>query len=455
MCFRKGAVLAIFLSGVLTAWGQEAASTDVASDRQEIEELKHRIELLDQRIQVAEKLKEIKEEEAAAKAKTSASVIATGSDGFHIKSADGNFDLRVGGIIQADGRFYPGDDVPATDNFLLRRIRPDIRGTLFKYVDFRLLPDFGQGTTVLFDAYLELKYLPRAAIRAGKFKPGVGLERLQSASDIWFVERGFPTSLVPNRDVGYQVSGDIIKNRFNYSVGAFDGTPDGGNVDGDTSDGKDYVARVFFTPWKPEDNHLLNGLGFGISGSTGNQTRAALPTFKTSGQNTFASYVSGVAPAGDRKRFSPQGYFFYGPFGVLGEYVKSEQQLVLNTGPVIDVSNNAWQVAFAYVVTGEKKSYGGISPKKNFDPLHNSWGAVELDFRTGAFNVDPAAFTSGLLNPAKSARSAHEYVGGVNFYLNRNVKIVADYARTTFKGGAAEGDRPDEGVVLTRFQIAF
>lgn len=455
MRLRKGTVLAIFLVGSLTAWGQEAASTNVASDRQEIEELKHRIELLDQRIQVAEKLKEIKEEDAAAKAKTSATVIATGSDGFHIKSADGNFDLRVGGIIQADGRFYPGDDVPTTDNLVLRRVRPDIRGTLFKYVDFRLLPDFGQGTSVLFDAYLELKYLPRAAIRAGKFKPGVGLERLQSASDIWFVERGFPTSLVPNRDVGYQISGDVIKNRFNYSVGVFDGTPDGGSVDSDTNDGKDYVARVFFTPWKPEDNHFLSGLGFGISGSTGNQTRATLPTFKTSGQNTFASYATGVTPAGDRKRFSPQGYFFYGPVGVLGEYVKSEQQLAVASGPVVDLSNNAWQVAFTWVVTGEKKSYGGISPKKNFDPLHNSWGAVELAFRTGELNVDPAAFTSGLMSATKSARSAHEYVGGVNFYLNRNVKIVADYARTSFTGGAAEGDRPDEGVVLTRFQIAF
>jgi phosphate-selective porin OprO/OprP len=199
----------------------------------------------------------------------------------------------------------------------------------------------------------------------------------------------------------------------------------------------------------------LSGLGFGIAGSTGNQKRATLPTFKTSGQNTFASYVTDVTPAGDRKRFSPQGYFFHGPFGVLGEYVKSEQQVAVTNGPVVDVSNNAWQVAVAFVVTGEKKSYGGVTPKKNFDPLHNSWGAVELAFRTGELNLDSAAFANGLLSSSKSARSAREWVGGVNFYLNRNVKIVADYAQTSFDGGASSGDRPDERTVLTRFQLAF
>jgi phosphate-selective porin OprO/OprP len=443
-------------AGAVAAHGQEQDKSDsTEKDRQEIQVLRQKLEELDQRVRVAERLKENKQEEDAAKAKTAPTVTASAADGFNIRSADGNFTLRVGGYLQADGRFYPNDEVATNDNFLLRRVRLDIRGTVFKYVDYRILPDFGQGTTTLFDAYLELKYFPRAALRAGKFKPGVGLERLQSATDIWFVERGFPTSLVPNRDVGFQLSGDVIKNRLNYSVGAYDGGPDGGNVDTDTNDGKDYTARVFLTPWKPSANHFLSGLGFGIAGSTGNQTRGALPSFKSTGQNTFFSYIAGVATAGDRKRFSPQGYFFYGPFGVLGEYVRSEQQFSLDGDPAVDLSTDAWQVAAAFVLTGEKKSYTGINPKKNFDPRAKTWGAIEVAFRTGEFNVDPAAFANGLADPAKAARRAREWVGGVNWYLNRNLKVVADYAHTSFNGGAATGDRPDEDTVLTRFQIAF
>src|SRR5215467_5525238 len=55
---------------VMTAMAQEAVSTETTAERQEIEELKHRIEELDQRIRIAERKKELKDEEAATKAKT-------------------------------------------------------------------------------------------------------------------------------------------------------------------------------------------------------------------------------------------------------------------------------------------------------------------------------------------------------------------------------------------------
>lgn len=424
-------------------------------DRLKIEQLEKKIEELDQRVRVTDRLREIKEEEAASKAKGATIVTSNAADGFSIRSGDGNFVLKVGGYMQVDGRFFPDNDSPANDTFLLRRIRPDFRGTLFKYVDFRLLPDFGQGTTTIFDAYVELKYFPRAALRAGKFKPGLGLERLQSATDLWFVERGLPTNLVPNRDVGFQIAGDVIKNRISYSAGVFNGTADGGSADFAAGEGREAVARVFLTPWKPNAKHPLSGLGFGIAGSTGDQSHGALPTVRSASQNTLFSYSSGVIAAGDRNRFSPQGYYFWGPFGVLGEYVRSQQKFRLGQGPVVELGQSAWQVAAALVVTGEKKSYQGITPKKNFDPHSHGWGALELDFRTGQFDADPAAFRNGLATLTKSAKQAREWAGGANWYLNRSVKIMVDYAQTSFSGGAATGDRPDEKVVLSRFQVAF
>lgn len=70
---RKTAIsFTLLLPLVITAAGQEASpATDTTAERQEIEELKRRIEELDQRLRVAERKKEIKEEDAAAaKAKT-------------------------------------------------------------------------------------------------------------------------------------------------------------------------------------------------------------------------------------------------------------------------------------------------------------------------------------------------------------------------------------------------
>jgi phosphate-selective porin len=49
-------------------------------------------------------------------------------------------------------------------------------------------------------------------------------------------------------------------------------------------------------------------------------------------------------------------------------------------------------------------------------------------------------------------------VGGVNWYLNRLVRISLDYGHTDFGGGAtvaAGVNRPAEKALILRFQINF
>ena len=182
-------------------------------------------------------------EKAEAKNKTTAAaapVVTATRDGLSVRSADNAFAFRLRGYVQSDARFFDasGPVAPGSSTFLLRRVRPVLEATAYKYFGLRLMPDFGGGQVVLYDAYAEAK--PNAALnlRLGKFKPPIGLERLQSATDVRFVERGLPTSLVPNRDVGVQLYGDLAKARVQYQVGAFDGAPDAANVDGDAVDGE-------------------------------------------------------------------------------------------------------------------------------------------------------------------------------------------------------------------------
>ena len=134
--------------------------------------------------------------------------VSVSEEGFVLSSESGDFRLQLRGYVQFDGRFYPGDDAgAATDTFLLRRVRPILSGTVGKYFDFNLTPDFGGGSTVLQDAYIELRASPKLRVRVGKQKPPVGLERLQSATALTFVERSYPSSLLPSRDVGVQLTG--------------------------------------------------------------------------------------------------------------------------------------------------------------------------------------------------------------------------------------------------------
>ena len=71
------------------------------------------------------------------------------------------------------------------------------------YFDFSLMPDFGGGAAVLQDAYLDVQAVAEApgARRQvqGARSASSGCSRRRRSS---FVERAFPTALVPNRDVG-------------------------------------------------------------------------------------------------------------------------------------------------------------------------------------------------------------------------------------------------------------
>lgn len=455
------ASLALMLATFGLAVAQETPAPEPTPRPEEPGTVDRRLEELDQKIRILQRQREI-EAEAADVQKKIASQFTAGREGFSWKSADGDFLLRLRGYLQLDGRFFSEETPAGTDTFLLRRVRPIFEGTVFKIFDFRIMPDFGQGTTVLFDGYVEARFSPALRLRAGKFKPPVGLERLQSATDILFNERAQPTNLVPNRDVGIQLSGDLANARVQYAVGVFNGVPDLGNGDLDNNDGKDVAARLFFQPFVADQN-AFGGLGFGISASTGDQagtvTAPNLPAFRTPGQATFFSYRSDATAAGTtvadgtRRRVSPQATFYLGPFGLLAEYVSSKQE-VRRGAESAELTNSSWQTAASWVIGGSA-SYRGVNPKKTFSGFGTGPGAFELAVRYSRLLVDRDAFPV-FANPASAARTAGAWALGVNWWANRNVRLMTSYERTEFDGGAAAGaDRPDERVLFTRFQVAF
>lgn len=432
-------------------------STETPGDQQKIQELEKKIEELDQRVK-ADEGQQVKAAAVAADAAKSGIAVTFGANGVNIRSNDDNIEANIGADLQIDGRFYPdGVYSPASDGFLIRRARPTFSGVLYKYVDFFIRPDFGLGTTVLYDAYVDMTYFSRFVVRAGKFKPPVGLERLQSDDDTTFIERGLPTLLVPSRDIGYQISGDVIKSRVNYAVGVFNGVADNSLSDAPVTSHRDFAARLFLTPFQP-DHNVLSGLGLGVAGSEGPVDGLPLPAYKTLGQITFFNFSSGVASDGHRTRLAPQMYYYLRGFGVLSEYTRADEDF--QKGIVRHPFDlRAWQVAVSYLLTGEKKGFGTLVPRKNFDPANHTWGALELALRVGDFEADRALFNDAFASITTSPRRVHEWLGGVNWYLNRYMEIKFNAGNTNFVGGAVAtlngGDRPSERTLLTRFQLNF
>src|SRR5512137_2671727 len=189
-------------------------------------DLLQRIEEQEQKILVLERKLEIKEE-AEASAKSSSAVVKASDKGFSLASADGQNQVKLRGVLHFDGRFMLDDDTDVTDQWQATRVRPILESTVGGIYDFRFTPDFGQGRTVIQDAYVTGRFRPEFQLTAGKFKAAVGLERLQSANDIRFVARGFPTGLVPNRDLGLQAAGNLLGERVAYAVAWLNGSNDG------------------------------------------------------------------------------------------------------------------------------------------------------------------------------------------------------------------------------------
>jgi phosphate-selective porin OprO and OprP len=437
-----------------------------AEARAVLEALTERIGELDQQLRILERKLEIEREQAAEKTKSTPAV-AIGGQGYSIKSGDGNFQIRFRGYIQSDARFVGDSDGPGgPTNFVLRRVRPVVEATAFRIFDLKLMPDFGNGTTVLQDAYADARFSSWFRIRAGKYKAPFGLSRLQSATEMTFIERGTPTLIAPNRDIGVMAFGDVLRERVTYQIGVFNGVVDGGSADGDDHSGKDVVARVFAHPFRQAQSDTWKQLGVGVAVSSGSQRGTVatpnLPTYRTAAQQIFFRYRADLTPEGtttadgDHWRVGPQAYYYRGPVGLLAEYSVSNQKLrrgVL-TG---DNTAKAWQIESSYVLTGEDASYRGVAPRRNFERSTGSkgWGAFELIGRYGRFQVDDDVFQV-FANPAVAARQADDIVGGVNWYLNRMVKITAEYETILFDGGApAGGDRPTERGVFTRLQFAF
>ena len=378
-------------------------------------------------------------------------------DGLWFSTEDGSTHLQVHGYVQADNRMFSANTKgEELDTFLFRRMRPLFEGTLFDNVDFRFMPDFGQYNPQIQEAYLELKTLPFAKLRVGKFKEPIGLEVLQSDRYLKFPERSMASDLVPLRYIGAQLSGGILKDSITYEGGYFNGSSDGSNgIFTQWAHGNEGVGRVFLRPFAATGVNVLRQLGFGVAGSSGSQ-RGTIAGLKTVGQTTFFKYSSTTVADGSHSRLSPQAYYYAGPFGLLGEYVVSSQD-VLNKGVVGKLTNQSWQAQGSVLLTGEKNTYGAIRPRNSFEPNRGfrHFGAVEVAARYAQLAMDGTAF-SGFAKSTTSAQQAKEVGVGVNWYLNQYVKLVTDYEHTTFRMASAKvTPLHEENVLISMIQLAF
>ncbi|MBT9555411.1 MAG: hypothetical protein IV100_05235 [Myxococcales bacterium] len=390
--------------------------------------------------------------------------VSAGDSGFTLASPDGEWSLRLRAHVQTDARFVFGDgDGGFADTFILRSARPYIEGVAFGMLDYRLMPDFGNGRAVIQDGYLRLRAVPWLQLAAGKMKVPFGLERLQGEAATYFAERGLPTALAPNRDVGFVLSSELWKGALLLELGGFDGQADNTLTDGDTSDGKDLVARISGFPFRGAGISALDGLGLGVAVTWGEETRGEVeaPKYATPASQTFFRYraaaddgTGGVLADGGRLRLTGHLQYNVSWFGLLAEVVWARHTLVRDDA-TITAEHLAWQVATDFVLYGGDSRFDGVRPTAPLGFGEKAGpGAFTLAVRYGEIALDESVFPT-FADPDKSARHARNAGAALSWWATRSFRVIADFQHTSFEGGAVGGDRPDELAFTTRLQLSF
>ena len=390
-------------------------------------------------------------------------------NGFFLETPDKDFKLKIGGRVFADFRAYNSGH-PSNSEFFISRARIYLAGTLYKYFDFKVQPDFGKGKSGLRDGFINVNYFPYAQFKIGQFKAPFSLERITSAKYMDFKERSLPVdNLTPDRDIGIMLHGAYAPIGLSYGIGVFNGTRIN---EGDVDEHKDLVARIGISPFVRRGPSFLRGLHLGFSTTYGEEDMEypddedyfwSKGEFNTAGDTEFFQFNDGVVHDGKRTRLGTELAWVIGPLSLKGEWMRIDLDSLKNPlGESHDLSVNGAYVSLSYFLTGERQVFNTskaifqrITPKKIFDPTHGGWGAWQLCARYGLLDLSDGFFDHGYADGYQYTDDVVAFTLGLNWYLNDMVRMMVNYNRVEFDDYVREADDDWEDVFLARFQLEF
>jgi phosphate-selective porin OprO/OprP len=428
---------------------------------EQYQELKKQAEAEDAELQRLRTLeKKVKEEKAPA-----GNAKVDFKKGFTVESEDGENKLQLSGRLHADYRQFLNDN-PNIDTFLVRRARIAALGKFYKYYDFFVEYDMGEGNARLNDAFLNINYVPYAQLLFGQTKVPFSLEELHSDNWIDFVERSLSDNFAPSRDVGIMLHGNISKDFLYYQLGVFNGRKINSS---DVDDQKDVAGRITLAPFSKMDNKFLKGFHIGGAFTTGAQHTTKPSTdwwryqYKTEGQTTFLQFDDTVAQDGSRNRLGGELAWMIGPVSLKSEYMTMQLNDLTFNKKKASFDNTAGYASLGWFITGEEEPWRDglprqITPKKPFKLGKSGYcGAFQLVGRYEWIDMDPDILKLGFADPKKYTNKASGYTLGLTWYPNDMLRFMVNYYYTKFDTPITVSSQKmdNEQAILTRFEVVW
>lgn len=292
--------------------------------------------------------------------------------------------VELGGLLIPGFRAEPEESARRT-GFDVLHARLSASGATGLGVRYRVQTGFDPGDrdVSLLDAALTVPVRPELRVTVGQFKAPFSREALTGPAELQFAERAQgPAALAPLRQVGVQLSGDVLDRRLRYRAGAFNGE---GRAAGNPDGRMLLAARVEFsrlggTVQFRDELNVTAGASLAFSGDSARDVSAAGP-FRT-------PLLDATAFRGERLLWGGDLEVDYMGAFAAGEYLRGEY----DPNPALsELSGGPTQTAEGLSLEGGYKLWGGLVDLLGrwdaFDPP----GGDRREFLVAGANVYPAA----------------------------------------------------------------
>jgi phosphate-selective porin OprO/OprP len=383
------------------------------------------------------------------------------NDGFKLSTEDDEYSFNVRGMVQLDAKVFsqpsPGF---ASSGFYNPRTRIYFEGQLTKPIQYEFSFQQTFDSVNLLDAYVNFNYDPGLQFRFGRYKTPFTYEWYRiHVWDLLAPERSlFATNFEGQRRFGAMGWGTLFENQLEYAIGSFDTQRNGYQPFNSL---QDVMAFVNVKPFYNEDpSFALRDLQFGGSVDAGYENQPVSPaalrtnappsasTYSDTGAVNFASvpflaFNPGVIEHGTRALGELHTAWYNGGLTLLGAWQTGIESYSTAAGAPSRIPLGGWFLQAGYIFTGETiRDRTLIDPLNPFDlrPGRVGFGAFEPTARFSELNLDRRVFTDGLADPTLWTNEAKLVDVGLNWYLNKFVKVYFDWERAIFANPVTSGN---------------
>jgi phosphate-selective porin OprO/OprP len=432
----------------------------------------------------------------------------TFNNGLHFATKDGAFRVALRGRWNNDWGWaekngpslFSGTSTTnqnLDDGVIFRRARLGLQGTIWEVFDFVAEFDFSESyptsETIGFrEVWVGVNQLPYiGTFRVGHFKEPYGLEHLTSSRYITFIERTVldQTFIGDDYNPGFIVTNTCADDRIQWAL-CFSRTANNAGSN-DLGDGRyNLTGRVTALPVYANDGRCLVHVGASARWGELSETPSSTGTpgaqsvnlrSRTYRVDPQAFAQTGTIFADNWKHYGVEFLAIMGPFSLQAEAMRVEFDNAGTTAGVRELGDPeffSYYVFGTYSLTGEHRQYnrrsGAIDRPIVYEPFFLvktgedgcegcCWGkgAWEIAARYAYLDLLDDGFSGNGIpvgvagnNATSGAAQLHQYTLGLNWYWNRNMKVMFNYEHLHVEHAGTDRDR-DANYFVTRFAWDF